>query len=400
MKILNSLAQDPLASSQRPTIEVSIVMPCLNEAETIGTCVTKAWSFFDRAGVAGEVVVADNGSMDGSQNIARALGARVVDVSTRGYGAALLCGIDAARGQFVVMGDADDSYDFAESFRFIEKLRAGADLVVGNRFKGEIEIGAMPFMNKYLGNPVLSFIGRLFFQNRIGDFHCGLRAFSRQAILDLDLRTTGMEFASEMIVRAALGGLSIEEVPVTLHPDGRSRAPHLRPWRDGWRHLRFLLLFCPRWLFLYPGLALLIFGTTAIAALLPGQLSIGFGVSLDVHTMLVAGAALAVGVQSICFAFVARQYATAHKLMPPSRYQLIESKITLENFVVLGVVIFLGGLGGIVWAVFVWKGVAFGDLGYASVLRLVIVSTTALITGSQLILTGFLAGIVAIGQRD
>jgi hypothetical protein len=259
----------------------------------------------------------------------------------------------------------------------------------------------MPFLNRYLGNPVLSFIGRLFFKIPVGDFHCGLRAFSRQAIMDLDLHTTGMEFASEMIVRAAFCGLAITEVPTTLSPGGRSRRPHLRPWRDGWRHLRFLLLFSPRWLFLYPGLTLVIFGLAMNALLLPGQMTIGFGISLDVHTMLVAGAALVVGIQSICFALIARRYATVRKLMPPvPSYQLLTDQITLERLALLGALIFVAGLAGIVWAIVVWGGAAFGELGYLRVLRLVIVSVTALIAGSQLILSGFLAGVIAIGQRD
>jgi glycosyltransferase involved in cell wall biosynthesis len=240
--------------------ELSIVMPCLNEAETVGICVRKAAYFLKTSAVNGEIVVADNGSTDRSREIAAAEGATIVPVESRGYGAALLGGIRAAKGRFVVMGDADDSYDFSSLGPFLEKLRAGADLVMGNRFRGKIEPGAMPFLHRYLGNPVLSFLGQLFFGVTAGDFHCGLRGFNRQRIVDLHLRTTGMEFASEMVVRAALAGYAIAEVPIVLRPDGRSRPPHLRTWRDGWRHLRFLLMYSPRWLFLYPGIALVIFG--------------------------------------------------------------------------------------------------------------------------------------------
>ena len=265
-------------------MELSIVMPCLNEAETLATCIDKARGFLDRHGIAGEIVIADNGSTDGSQEIAVSRGARVVNVPSKGYGSALMGGIAAARGRYVIMGDADDSYDFTDLMPFVERLRAGDELVMGNRFLGGIEPGAMPPLHKYLGNPVLTWIGRLFFGSPSGDFHCGLRGFDRQAILSLDLQTTGMEFASEMVVRATLQGLRIDEVPTTLSKDGRSRPPHLRSWRDGWRHLRFLLMYSPRWLFLYPGLFLMIVGLLAGAWLLPGPRRIG-GVELDIQTL-------------------------------------------------------------------------------------------------------------------
>ena len=295
-------------------LELTILMPCLNEAETIARCVDKARGFLSARGVAGEVLVADNGSSDGSQAIAEAHGARVIGVPERGYGAALIGGIAAARGRFVIMGDADDSYDFAALMPFVERLRAGADVVMGNRFQGGIAAGAMPALHRYLGNPGLSFLGRLFFGVRTGDFHCGLRGFDRDRVRVLDLRTTGMEFASEMVVRAALAAYRIEEVPTTLSPDGRSRPPHLRPWRDGWRHLRFLLIYSPRWLFLYPGLAILLAGMIGTAVLLPGAVSIA-GIVFDLHTFIVSCFAILVGLQSITFAVIARKYAAQRGLV-------------------------------------------------------------------------------------
>lgn len=381
-------------------LELSIVMPCLNEAETIAACVEKGLGFLQREGVVGEVVVADNGSTDGSLRIARQLGARVVDVPTRGYGAALIAGISAARGCFVIMGDADDSYDFNALEPFLKKLRDGADLVMGNRFKGGIEPGAMPPLHRYLGNPVLSFIGRLFFNIDFGDFHCGLRGFSREAILRLKLRTTGMEFASEMVVRAALAGLKLAEVPTTLSKDGRSRQPHLRTWRDGWRHLRFLLLYSPRWLFLYPGLAMIFIGAVTMGILLFGPVRIG-GLGLDIRTMLVASASCIVGVQSVCFAVIARTYATARGLVPPSpQYKRFLEYFTLERAVMTGGLVFLLGLAGLVSAVVAWGEVGFGDLDYSKLLRLVTISVTAIGIGVQLMLSGFLAGLLAIEQHN
>ena len=242
-------------------IELSIVMPCLNEAETLEQCIRGALDFLEQNGITGEVIVADNGSTDGSQEIGVRARARVVDIEPRGYGSALIGGITAARGRFVIMGDADSSYDFSNLMPFVQKLREGYDLVMGNRFLGGIKPGAMPWPNRYLGNPVLSSLGRLFFRSPIGDFHCGIRGFLRESVLKMDLRTTGMEFASEMVVKASSQKLRVIEVPTTLSPDGRSRPPHLRRWRDGWRHLRFMLLFSPRWLFLYPGILFMLLGT-------------------------------------------------------------------------------------------------------------------------------------------
>src|SRR5580693_5203972 len=303
-------------------VELSVVMPCLNEAETLETCIRQAQRALRDANIVGEIIVADNGSSDGSQEIAERLGARVVQVEARGYGNALMGGIAFASGKYILMGDADDSYDFGHIPRFVERLRQGADLVMGNRFRGGIERRAMPPLHRYLGNPVLTEIGRLLFKSPCGDFHCGLRAFTKGAYARMGLRTTGMEFASEMVVKAALFNMAISEVATSLRPDGRSRAPHLRTWRDGWRHLRFLLLYSPRWLFLYPGLALMFIGVIFSILLLPGPVMIANGVGLDVHTLLVAGMAILVGVQSITFGFIARMYAIKNGILPPSvRYK-------------------------------------------------------------------------------
>jgi glycosyltransferase involved in cell wall biosynthesis len=304
-----------MASQSAKSVDVTILMPCLNEAETVGTCIGKAQRFLSQAGISGEIVVADNGSIDGSQQIAEHAGARVVPVADRGYGAALIGGIQAAQGLYVIMGDADDSYDFSVLAPFIERLRAGADIVMGNRFKGGIAPGAMPFLHRYLGNPVLSWIGRLFFHIKVGDFHCGLRGFNRTRVTALHLRITGMEFASEMVVRAALAGYRIDEVSTTLSKAGRSRSPYLRTWQDGWRHLSFLLMFSPKWLFFYPGLLLIGLGIFAAFALLPGAVTIG-NVGFDIHTFAVACIAVLVGAQTMSVGAVALRFATVHKLLP------------------------------------------------------------------------------------
>jgi glycosyltransferase involved in cell wall biosynthesis len=306
----NKVRADAASNEQIPTLELSIVMPCLNEAETLATCIGKARDYLERQQIAGEVLIADNGSSDGSQEIATNSGARVVPIPERGYGSALRGGIAAAKGQYIIMGDADDSYDFTNLSPFLEKLRQGYDLVMGNRFQGGIKPGAMPVLHKYLGNPVLTWLGRLFFGSPCGDFHCGLRGFSKQAIKQLNLRTTGMEFASEMVVKASLYGLKITEVPTTLSPDGRSRPPHLKTWRDGWRHLRFLLMYSPRWLFLYPGLALMFLGFVA---------TIWFMTQPKVHTLLYSATALIIGFQIVSFAVFTKAFAISEGLLPEDR---------------------------------------------------------------------------------
>ena len=381
-------------------VELSIVMPCLNEARTLPVCLQKAQDFLRDHGVSGEVIVADNGSADESVLIAQEAGARVVHVAEKGYGAALAGGIAAARGRYVVMGDADESYNFSAIEPFLKALREGAQLVVGNRFKGGIEAGAMPLQNRYLGNPVLSFIGRLFFKIPLRDFHCGLRGFDRAAILSLDLKTTGMEYASEMIVRAALHGLRMAEVPVTLYPDGRDRQPHLQPWRDGWRHLRFLLLYSPRWLYLYSGLAMIVAGLLIAALLLPGPMMIADGVGLDVHTLLVGAMSILVGVQTITFGVLARSYAQRNGILPHrSRYDKILMDLKLEHLLGLSGFLLLCGVGAIAWAAHRWSAVNFGALDYRDAMRTLIVAVTCVVASLQLGFSAFLLGVMEIRHK-
>ena len=380
--------------------ELTILMPCLNEAETLPICIEKAKSFLRETGVSGEILVADNGSSDGSRAIAVAHGARVIEIGTRGYGAALMGGIAAARGQFVIMGDADDSYDFSELAGFLAELRNGVDLVMGNRFRGGIAPGAMPFLHRYLGNPLLSRLGRLFFGVPCGDFHCGLRGFARSVILALDLRTTGMEFASEMVVRSALAGLRIREVPTTLSRDGRSRPPHLRTWSDGWRHLRFLLMYSPRWLFLYGGLGIIGVGLLIALLVLPGPTEIARGVFLDIHTLLVGCMAMLVGLQSLTFGLLASQYANAQGLIPASpRMTPLLRWLTLERMLQIAGVAFLLGLIGFGTTLYSWSRAHFGPLEYRFTMRLLIVSLTFIVGAIQLALSAFLAGIMQIRHR-
>ncbi|HSI54116.1 MAG TPA: glycosyltransferase family 2 protein [Ramlibacter sp.] len=367
-------------------------MPCLNEANTVEACIRAARSYLDRAGVQGEVLVADNGSTDGSVDLATAAGARVAHVPERGYGAALMAGIEAAEGRFVIMGDADCSYDFSSLDAYVEHLRAGADLVMGNRFKGGISDGAMPFLHRYLGNPVLSFVGRLFFRSRIGDFHCGLRGFSRDAIRGLGLITTGMEFASEMIAKAALSGLRIEEVPTKLRPDQRGRPPHLRTWRDGWRHLSFMLLFCPRWLFLYPGVALSAFGLAGLALGVAGVAAVG-PLSLGVHTLLYLGGATILGLQFIMFALLSKWIAVLAGLVPrPSWMKRWAPTFTIENGLLLGLAMFLAGLTWSFRLTFDWGRGGFGPLDPAETMRSAIPAVTLMAAGMQAGIGSFFAG--------
>ncbi len=362
-------------------------------------CVQKAKDFFAQHNVKGEIIIADNGSVDGSTETGRKAGVHVVEVTERGYGAALAGGIAAAEGRFVIMGDSDGSYDFSALMPMLERLRAGDDLVVGNRFKGGIEKGAMPVLNRYLGNPVLSALGKLFFHIPIGDFHCGLRGFNREAILRLDLVTTGMEYASEMIVRAALHGFKISEVPVTLSPMDANRKSHLHPWRDGWRHLRFLLLYSPRWLYLYPGIAMIVIGMIVSALLLPGPVIVAEGVGLDVHTLLVAAMAILVGVQSITFAFIARVYALKNGILPQGRYEKIFAGVTVERMLLLALALVVIGMAGFVWAEQIWSAKNFGALDYRDMMRILIVAVTGLVGGLQLGFAAFLLGVMQIKHK-
>lgn len=395
------MTDSPSKASQAhsPSCELTILMPCLDEAETIGICVEKAIGFLHRSGVDGEVLIADNGSTDGSQEIARRLGARVIGVPRRGYGAALMAGIAAARGRYVIQGDADDSYDFTALDGFVEKLRDGYELVMGNRFKGGIEKEAMPFLHKYLGNPVLSFIGRLFFRSPVGDFHCGLRGFEAEAVRKLGLTTPGMEFASEMVVKSTLRGLRIAEVPTTLSPDGRTARPHLRTWRDGWRHLRFLLLFSPRWLFLYPGLALMAAGLASMIWLLPGTRTIG-GVGLGVNTLVYCGSAIILGFQAIVFAVFAKIFATNAGLLPEDqRVNLFKRAFSLEISIVIGLLLFAGGLITSAFAVGLWGRESFGALDPTVSLRIVVPSATALVLGLQIVFSSFFISVLDLEHR-
>src|SRR6476619_1864643 len=364
--------------------ELSILRPCLNEAETLEICIKKAQKALDHLGVHGEVIIADNGSTDGSPEIAASLGARVIHVAEKGYGSALLGGIKAARGRYIIMGDADDSYDFTNLGPFLKKLRAGYELVMGNRFKGGIAPNAMPPLHKYLGNPVLTGIGRLFFRSPCGDFHCGLRGFSKTAIQRLDLRTTGMEFASETVVKASLHGLQITEVPTTLSVDGRNRAPHLRSWRDGWRFLRFLLLYSPRWLFLYPGLALMFAGIITGLLILPGPVFVG-GINFDVHTLLYAAMATIIGFQAVTFAFFTKVFAVSEGLLPEDeRLNRLLRWARLELGLVAGALMLLFGFAGSIYAFSDWGAHAFGSLDPFRVMRMIIPSATALVLGSEI----------------
>jgi glycosyltransferase involved in cell wall biosynthesis len=387
----NQVMADAVANEQIPTLELSIIMPCLNEAETLATCIGKARDYLERHKIAGEVLIADNGSSDGSREIATNSGARVVPIPERGYGSALRGGIAAAKGQYIIIGDADDSYDFTNLSPFLEKLRQGYDLVMGNRFQGGIKPGAMPVLHKYLGNPVLTWLGRLFFGSPCGDFHCGLRGFSKQAIEQLNLRTTGMEFASEMVVKASLYGLKITEVPTTLSPDGRSRPPHLKTWRDGWRHLRFLLMYSPRWLFLYPGLALMFLGFVATIWFIPQP---------KVHTLLYSATALIIGFQIVSFAVFTKAFAISEGLLPEDRkLRRFLRYINLEVGLIIGVILFLLGMGGSLYALYIWNARLYGALDPAVTMRIVIPSVTALALGVQVVFSSFFLSVLGLKRK-
>lgn len=374
--------------------ELTILMPCLNEVETLAQCIEKAKSFLQRENISGEILISDNGSHDGSQALASQHGARVIEVSQRGYGAALIAGINSARGKYIIMGDADDSYDFVNLSPFLEKLRSGYELVMGNRFKGGIQPGAMPFLNKYLGNPVLSFLGRLFFKIPIGDFHCGLRGFNREAIQHIQLQAPGMEFASEMVIKSALKQLKTTEVPTTLAPDGRSRLPHLRKWRDGWRHLRLMLMMSPRWLFLYPGMGLAAFGLLLMSLLAVSPVQVG-AYSLDVHTLLFASAFVIVGLQSVFFYIAGGIISSASLGIPLQRKmdQLLH-EFTLEKGIVLGLLLILFGLSGSLLSVYFWMKAQFGHLIPSEMMRLTIPSVTLIIVGTQIVFASFFLNLV------
>ena len=373
---------------QANAIEVSIIMPCLNEAETLETCIKKAQRFIAENNLAGEVIIADNGSDDGSQEIARRLNARVVNIPTKGYGSALKGGIEAARGKYIIMGDADDSYDFSNLNPFVKKLRNGYDLVMGNRFKGGIESGAMPFLHRYLGNPVLTGIGKLLFNSPCDDFHCGLRGFRKDAITNLDLQTTGMEFASEMVVKATLYKMQITEVPTILSPDGRSRPPHLNTWRDGWRHLRFLLMYSPRWLFFYPGILLILGGLLATLSLLP---------SPKVHSLLYSSTAMTIGFQIVMFALFTKVFGISEGLLPEDRrLKRLLKYLNLETGLIAGCVLFLMGTAASVYAFGIWGENNFGSLNPTETMPIIIPGVTCLALGIQTIFSSFFLSILGL----
>jgi glycosyltransferase involved in cell wall biosynthesis len=394
------MTEDPELPSQNTSGGVlTIVMPCLNEAETIAICVQSSLRALRENGIPGEVIVADNGSTDGSQAIAVENGARVVPVPIRGYGAALMAGIKAANTPYVLMIDADDSYNFSHAPRFLAELQKGAGLVMGNRFRGGIEPGAMPFLHKYLGNPVLSLIGRVFFPSPARDFHCGIRAFSKEAFERMDLHTTGMEFASEMVVKASLLGIPIAEVPTTLKPDGRSRAPHLRTWPDGWRHLRFLMMYSPRWLFLYPGLLLTFLGLVGTIWLLPHARTVG-EIRFDVNTLVYATACLLLGYHTVFFAVSAKVFAVTTGLLPEnpgfSRWFRL---IKLETGLVVGGLTFIISLLAAVWAVAYWEHSGYGPLQVEQMLRITLPSATGMVFGLETCFASFFLSMMGLRRR-
>ncbi len=392
----------PSQPADRPLggeVEVSFVMPCLNEAETLETCIAAANKCIAENNLSAEIIVADNGSTDGSQDIARRCGARVVTVAEKGYGSALMGGIEAAGGRYIIMGDADASYDFAAAMPFVEKLREGCDLVMGSRLKGAIEPGAMPWKHRWIGNPVLTTVGRMLFHSGVSDFHCGLRAFSKEAYRKMMLRTTGMEFASEIIIKASLLKMRIAEIPVTLYRHGRSRPPHLRSWRDGWRHLRFMLICSPQWLFLYPGLLLLLAGLGVGSWLLPGPRHIG-RTTFDVHTLMAAAGICVIGAQLVWFALFAKTFATAENLLPSGgRFNKLTGRVRLEGGLVAGLILTLAGVALMLWALDVWASGHFGPLDYQKTMRKVIPATMLMVLGIQAIFSSFMLSVLQLRRR-
>jgi glycosyltransferase involved in cell wall biosynthesis len=380
-------------------VELSIVMPCLNERETVGTCVRKALSSLHEAGIDGEVVVSDNGSTDGSVKIAESAGARVIRVDDKGYGSALKGGILAARGTYILMADSDDSYEFGHAMRFLEHLRAGSDLVMGNRFRGGIAKNAMPPLHRYLGNPALTRIGQLLFQSPCEDFHCGMRAFRKDSYLRMDIRSTGMEFASEMVVKASLLRMRVTEVPTTLIPDGRGRAPHLRTWRDGWRHLRFLLMYSPRWLFLNPGAYMILLGLAGCAWLLPGP-RVFHGIGFDVHTLLYAFVSVLLGFQLVSFALFTKMFAISEGLLPEDpRLDRVFRYVTLETGLAVGGLLIALGIVGSIFAVSGWAKGSFGALDPVHMLRIVMPAVFSLTLGVQIVCSSFFLSILGLRRK-
>ena len=375
---------------------LTILIPCLNEAETLATVVSKSFYSIQLSGLSGEVIVADNGSTDGSQKIATDAGAKVVDVPVKGYGAALRAGISAASGNFIIMGDADDSYALENLTLFITKLTQGYDLVMGDRFAGGIEKGAMPWLHKYLGNPVLSFLGRLFFKAPINDFHCGLRGFNKKSIQKLKLSSNGMEFASEMVVKASLNKLKIAEVPTILRQDGRSRKPHLRTWRDGFRHLVFLLAASPRWLFLYPGISLLALGLLGMLITLAGPIAL-LTINLDLNTYFISLGLSLVGLQTILMGILARVFSTHHGILPPSNsLSFFDKFFTLERGIFIGALMIIAAFFGILCFFIFWANSGFNSLNVGSSLRISGILILFFCSGIQILFASFFASILQV----
>jgi len=386
-------------ADERYERELTILMPCLNEAETLATCIAKARRAIEKHQLNAEILIADNGSTDGSQAIAEREGARVVSERRRGYGSALLAGVAAAKGKYIIFADADDSYDLGSLMPFLAKLREGYDLVMGNRFKGEIAAGAMPFLHRYLGTPVLSMLSRIFFRTPCGDVNCGMRGIRKKAAQQLGLRSTGMEFASEMLVKSALFNLRIAEIPTALHPDGRSTPPHLRTWRDGWRHLRFMLLYSPRWLFLYPGIALMLLGLVATIWLLPAARYVG-AVGLDIGTLIYAAIGIFVGYQVVTFAVFAKVFAITQGLLPhDERLNRLFRYITLETGLIVGTLMVLGGLGISFTAVAYWHAHGFGPVDPLRLVRLALPGGILLTLGFQTIFSSFFLSVLGMARQ-
>ncbi len=383
----------------RRTLELSILMPCLNESETIGRCIDRARESIAEHELSAEVLIADNGSTDGSQQIALAHGARVVTVKEPGYGAAIRGGVAASSGRYIIMGDADESYDFAQISPILERLRVGDDLVMGNRFAGGIDKGAMPWSHRWIGNPILSLAGRIFFSSRVRDFHCGLRGFSVEAFRRMRLNTTGMEFASEIVVKASLASMKVSEVPIALHKDGRSRPPHLRTWRDGWRHLRFLLLFCPRWLFLIPGFALMLCGSAMTLWLLGGTRMIG-SIGLDIHTMLVSGVFALIGYELVLFGAFIKIFAMRAGFLPVDRRTASFFRVaTLEKGLLVGAALTLTGLTLVLLAVVSWGHNGYGALDTDASMRPLIVAVLLIAGGVQTIFASFVMSVLGLQDK-
>jgi glycosyltransferase involved in cell wall biosynthesis len=393
--LVSRISQDQVSS-----VELTVLLPCLNEAETLAKCIAKAQVAIQKHELHAEILISDNGSTDGSQEIAERAGARVVHVPQRGYGAALIAGVAAARGTYVIMADSDDSYDLSSLMDYLAKLREGYDLVIGNRFQGEIAAGAMPFLHRYLGTPVLTFLSHTFFHTPCGDVNCGMRGFRREGALRLDLRSPGMEFASEMLVKSSLFGLRMAEVPTALARDGRSTKPHLRTWHDGWRHLRFLLMYSPRWLFLYPGILLVLAGLAGCVWLLPRP-RVLLGIGFDVHTLLYAFIAVLLGFQLVSFAVFTKVFAISEGLLPEDpRLNRFFRWITLETGLIFGGSLMLLGLGGSVWAVSHWARDSFGALNPDRMLRIIMPAAFSLTLGAAIIFSSFFLSILCLRRRE